>query len=148
VGGVERRCGYDSSGGLVVEGLTETDLGSRKARLVLKVLALARGEPVAVGVLVDLLWPDHAPARPADQAGCCCHAFVACSGRSGCHAASAVSRWRSTGSPPLLRTPARRGGLPMTDKTYTTKSGKTLTDADVEQLADEADTSATVVNRC
>jgi hypothetical protein len=39
-------------------------------------------------------------------------------------------------------------GLPMTDKTYTTKSGKTLTDADVEQLADEAATSATVVNRC
>ena len=26
----------------------------------------------------------------------------------------------------------------MTDKTYTTKSGKTLTDADIEQLADEA----------
>lgn len=25
----------------------------------------------------------------------------------------------------------------MTDKTYTTKSGKTLTDADVEQLADD-----------
>ncbi len=26
----------------------------------------------------------------------------------------------------------------MTDKTYTTRSGKTLTDADIEQLADEA----------
>jgi hypothetical protein len=40
-----------------------------------------------------------------------------------------------------LRTPARRGGLPVTDKTYTTKSGKTLTDADIEQLADEAATT-------
>jgi uncharacterized protein (DUF4415 family) len=29
----------------------------------------------------------------------------------------------------------------MTDKAYTTKSGKTLTDADVEQLADEATSS-------
>lgn len=29
----------------------------------------------------------------------------------------------------------------MTDKTYTTKSGKTLTDADIEQLADEATTT-------
>lgn len=29
----------------------------------------------------------------------------------------------------------------MTDKTYTTKSGKTLTDADIEQLADEAATT-------
>jgi hypothetical protein len=28
----------------------------------------------------------------------------------------------------------------VTDKTYTTKSGKTLTDADIEQLADEATT--------
>ena len=29
----------------------------------------------------------------------------------------------------------------MTDKTYITKSGKTLTDADIEQLADEAATT-------
>jgi uncharacterized protein (DUF4415 family) len=29
----------------------------------------------------------------------------------------------------------------MTDKTYTTKSGKTLTDADIEQVADEATTA-------
>ena len=29
----------------------------------------------------------------------------------------------------------------MTDKTYTTKSGKTLTDADIEQLADEGATA-------
>ena len=29
----------------------------------------------------------------------------------------------------------------MTDKTYTTKSGKTLTDADIEQLADEPTTT-------
>lgn len=29
----------------------------------------------------------------------------------------------------------------MTDKTYTTKSGKTLTDADIEQLAEEAATT-------
>jgi hypothetical protein len=29
----------------------------------------------------------------------------------------------------------------MTDKTYTTKSGKTLTDADIQKLADEAATT-------
>ena len=29
----------------------------------------------------------------------------------------------------------------MTDKTYTTRSGKTLTDPDIEQLADEAATT-------
>lgn len=29
----------------------------------------------------------------------------------------------------------------MTDKTYTTKSGKSLTDADIEQLADEGATA-------
>jgi Mg-chelatase subunit ChlD len=29
----------------------------------------------------------------------------------------------------------------VTDKTYTTKSGKSLTDADIEQLADEATTT-------
>lgn len=32
-------------------------------------------------------------------------------------------------------------GLLMTDKTYTTKSGKTLTDADIERLADKAATT-------
>ncbi|MEZ5259882.1 MAG: hypothetical protein R2705_24260 [Ilumatobacteraceae bacterium] len=40
--------------------------------------------------------------------------------------------------PTVLRTPARGGGLPMTDKTYRAKSGRTLTDAEIETLADES----------
>jgi DNA-binding winged helix-turn-helix (wHTH) protein len=56
-------------GGLSVEGHTEHELGSRKGRTLLKVLALARGEPVNVDRLVDTLWARDMPARPADQVG-------------------------------------------------------------------------------
>lgn len=56
-------------GGFGVEGITEHDLGSRKARTLLKVLVLARGSPVSVDALADVLWADHLPARPADQVG-------------------------------------------------------------------------------
>ncbi len=38
------------------------DLGSRKQRLVLAVLLLETGRPVAMDRLVDLLWPDDPPA--------------------------------------------------------------------------------------
>ena len=38
------------------------DLGSRKQRLVLAVLLLDAGRPVARDTLVDLLWPDDPPA--------------------------------------------------------------------------------------
>ncbi|HEX7168718.1 MAG TPA: BTAD domain-containing putative transcriptional regulator [Acidimicrobiales bacterium] len=56
-------------GGFSVDGIAERDLGSRKARALLKVLALARGAPVSVERLVDVLWGEHPPARPADQVG-------------------------------------------------------------------------------
>lgn len=56
-------------GGLEVEGVATKDLGSRKARTLLKLLALARGAPVSPDRVVDVLWGDQAPARPVDQIG-------------------------------------------------------------------------------
>lgn len=57
-------------GGLSVEGFTEHDLGSRKGRLLLKVLALARGRPVPADRLADVVWADgELPAKPAEQVG-------------------------------------------------------------------------------
>ena len=50
-----------------IDGFSEPAIGSRKARTLLKVLALARGAPVSIEVLIDALWPHAAPARPADQ---------------------------------------------------------------------------------
>jgi DNA-binding SARP family transcriptional activator len=50
-----------------VEGIDPRRLGSRKARTLLKVLALARGQPVPVDRLVDCLWPEAPPARPSEQ---------------------------------------------------------------------------------
>ncbi|MGH9281385.1 MAG: AfsR/SARP family transcriptional regulator, partial [Acidimicrobiales bacterium] len=56
-------------GGFEVEGFSERDLGSRKGRTLLKVLALARGAPVTVDRLADALWGDEPPSRPSDQVG-------------------------------------------------------------------------------
>ncbi|MGH9178101.1 MAG: AfsR/SARP family transcriptional regulator, partial [Acidimicrobiales bacterium] len=56
-------------GAFEVEGVPERDLGSRKGRLLLKVLAAARGAPVPVDLLAEVLWGDDQPARPADQVG-------------------------------------------------------------------------------
>ena len=56
-------------GGFVVDGLNEHEIGSRKGRTVLKVLALARGAPVSTDRLVDVLWGDELPSRPTDQVG-------------------------------------------------------------------------------
>jgi DNA-binding SARP family transcriptional activator len=52
-----------------VEGCASHQLGSRKARTLLKLLALARGRPVAVDRLIECLWPDDeaAPSRPDEQ---------------------------------------------------------------------------------
>ncbi len=50
-----------------VDGIDPQALGSRKGRLALCVLALAEGQPVPPGVLVDALWGDTPPARPEDQ---------------------------------------------------------------------------------
>lgn len=56
-------------GGLDVEGVPAKDLGSRKARTLLKVLALAHNGPVSADRAIDILWGDDAPARPVDQIG-------------------------------------------------------------------------------
>lgn len=56
-------------GGLVVEGLAERDLGSRKGRALLKVLAVARGAPVSRDLIAEVLWGDDQPAQPAEQVG-------------------------------------------------------------------------------
>ncbi len=47
-----------------VERVEAHRLGSRKARTLCKVLALARGRPVSVDRLVDCVWPERSPARP------------------------------------------------------------------------------------
>ena len=56
-------------GGFEVEGLTRHQLGSRKARTLLKLLALARARPVAIDHLIECLWPsdEAAPSRPDEQ---------------------------------------------------------------------------------
>lgn len=56
-------------GGLTVEGLDEREIGSRKGRIVLKLLALARGAPVPTDRIADVLWGDAPPSRPVDQVG-------------------------------------------------------------------------------
>ena len=52
-----------------VDGFEPQALGSKKARRALQLLALAAGQVVPSGVLVDALWPelDAQPARPEDQ---------------------------------------------------------------------------------
>jgi DNA-binding SARP family transcriptional activator len=56
-------------GGLVVEGVSDRDLGSRKGRLLLKVLLMGRGAPVSAARLAEVLWGDRQPAHPTDQVG-------------------------------------------------------------------------------
>ncbi len=53
--------------GFAVEGLDEKALGTRKARLLLKRLALQTGGPVSTDQLAAVLWPAEVPKRPADQ---------------------------------------------------------------------------------
>ena len=50
-----------------VDGVEPQAFGSRKARLALQLLALAGGQAVPAGVLIDALWDTAAPARPEDQ---------------------------------------------------------------------------------
>ena len=54
-------------GGLAVDGVDLGRLGSRKGRRLVSRLALARGAPVGVDALVDVVWPDGPPATPSDQ---------------------------------------------------------------------------------
>ena len=57
-------------GGLEVEGIDGRVLGSRKARTLVKVLALARGAPVPADAVVEALWPgDDLPTKPVEQVG-------------------------------------------------------------------------------
>lgn len=56
-------------GGLVVEGRTAKDVGSRKARTLVAALALNRGSTTSVDALAEVLWGDALPARPHDQVG-------------------------------------------------------------------------------
>lgn len=56
-------------GGFEIEGVRERDLGSRKGRTLLKVLAAARGQPVSTDRIADALWGDAQPSHPADQVG-------------------------------------------------------------------------------
>jgi DNA-binding SARP family transcriptional activator len=50
-----------------IDGIDVRTLADRKARLMLRWLALARGRPVAAGALVDALWGAAPPSRPGDQ---------------------------------------------------------------------------------
>ena len=50
-----------------VDGVEPQALGSRKARLALRLLALADGQTVPSAVLIDALWDQAPPARPDDQ---------------------------------------------------------------------------------
>jgi hypothetical protein len=56
-------------GGLRVGALTDAEIGSRKARTLLAVLLLACGAPVRADQLIDVLWRDAPPERPAEQLG-------------------------------------------------------------------------------
>src|SRR6516165_7045951 len=50
-----------------VDGVEPQALGSRKARLALRLLALGDGQAVPSAVLIDALWDNTPPARPDDQ---------------------------------------------------------------------------------
>ena len=56
-------------GGFMVEGVADGDLGSRKARTLLKLLAVRRGSPVAIDTIAEVLWGDDQPSRPGEQVG-------------------------------------------------------------------------------
>jgi DNA-binding SARP family transcriptional activator len=53
--------------GLSIEGFTEHELGSRKARLALRMLGIAQGRPVSIERLSDTLWLDDQPRDPPAQ---------------------------------------------------------------------------------
>jgi DNA-binding SARP family transcriptional activator len=54
-------------GGLEVEGVGEQALGTRKARTLLRRLAVAGGRPVAADELAAAVWGDDLPRQPGDQ---------------------------------------------------------------------------------
>jgi DNA-binding SARP family transcriptional activator len=54
-------------GDLQLEGCGTAQLGRRQVRTLLKVLAIGHGRTVGVDRIVDCLWGDTPPARPAEQ---------------------------------------------------------------------------------
>lgn len=54
-------------GTLEIEGVPSRGLGSRKARTLVKILAVARGRPVSVATLVEYIWRGAPPAHPSQQ---------------------------------------------------------------------------------
>jgi len=54
-------------GELWVDGVEMRSLADRKARLVLRLLALARGRSIPTAALAEALWGDSGPQKPADQ---------------------------------------------------------------------------------
>ncbi|TMC99746.1 MAG: hypothetical protein E6J03_12600, partial [Chloroflexi bacterium] len=50
-----------------IEGIDTAGVRSRKARTLLRVLALAQGAPVPAARLVDIVWGEEPPSEPADQ---------------------------------------------------------------------------------
>src|SRR6202043_3690307 len=52
---------------LRVEGFTEHELGSRKARTALRLLAIAARRPVSADRIADVLWPIEQPRDPPGQ---------------------------------------------------------------------------------
>ncbi|MBV9093078.1 MAG: AAA family ATPase [Streptosporangiaceae bacterium] len=50
-----------------VDGVEPSAFGSKKARLVLQLLAMGGGQAVPPGALIDAVWGDAAPARPEEQ---------------------------------------------------------------------------------
>jgi DNA-binding SARP family transcriptional activator len=53
--------------GFSIEGLEERAVGTRKARLLLKRLAIALGGAVPAEELANVVWGDELPQRPGDQ---------------------------------------------------------------------------------
>jgi hypothetical protein len=85
-------------GDLQVEGCDPARLGRRQVRRLLKVLALYHDRPVGLDRLVDCLWGDDPPARPADQLSVLASRLRGYSVLIGFDATMPVTRWRLTGS--------------------------------------------------
>jgi len=61
------RCACTFVGTFNVEGFTEHELGSRKARTVLRLLAIAAQRAVSTDRIADVLWPVEQPSDPPGQ---------------------------------------------------------------------------------
>jgi DNA-binding SARP family transcriptional activator len=85
-------------GPLEIEGVEPAELGSRKARTLLKLLALARGRPVTVDRITDVLWGDDPPAHPSDQVSVLVSRLRRVIGAERRPAATPATPWWRTGS--------------------------------------------------